>query len=156
MDLKRAIQYNARQFERIVKDLTQDKQRELARPAAEMMQEAIRAKTPVADRTLFRYTEGGKGKGKRKLLAIYTPGNLKRSIQILDLPKSNRLFVGPVSKGGSTGLFRGDKVDGYYAVFVERITPFVRPAADAAETVVMLRLRKDAEAYMNKQISNIQ
>lgn len=62
-------------------------------------------------------------KGMGKVVATYMPGNLARSIRVLDLKKTkNAVYVGAKLKGPKTGTFQGQKADGYYMHMVERGT----------------------------------
>lgn len=94
--------------------------------ASSILVRAMRDGAPVANRTLYRYRNG-------KKVATYEPGNLLRSIKILDHFKNKRAnYVGVAIKprGRGKGRFSGENVDGWYARFVERRTPFIRPAVD--------------------------
>ena len=57
-------------------------------------------------------------------VATYYPGNLKRSIRVLPLRKAKfSVHIGAfMPKRNSRGDFRGNRVDGWYAHFVERGT----------------------------------
>ncbi len=93
--------------------------------AADYLVKAMQEKAPVANRTLYRYKNG-------KRVASYSPGNLKRSIKKLEHFRSKKaVFVGPeiMPRGKGKSDFSGSKVDGWYAQFVERRVPFIRPAA---------------------------
>lgn len=93
--------------------------------AADVLVAAMQEKAPIADRTLYRYKNG-------KRVASYSPGNLKRSIRKLSHFKSKKaIWVGPEikPKGKGKGDFSGNNIDGWYAQFVERKRPFIRPAA---------------------------
>ena len=60
-------------------------------------------------------------KGMGNVVATYMPGNLARSIRVLDLKKAkNAAFVGAkLHKGPLTGTFSGTRADGYYMHMVE-------------------------------------
>ncbi len=100
--------------------------------AAPPIIEAAKANAPQHNAPHHRYKNG-------KKVATYYPGNLRRSIQILPLRRTaNAVLIGPKLGKGASGEFRGRKVDGYYAHFVEYGTetqtpqPFMRPAAAKA------------------------
>jgi len=63
-------------------------------------------------------------KGSGNVVATYMPGNLKRSIRVLDLKRAkNASYVGAkLNKGPATGTFSGTRADGYYMHMVERGT----------------------------------
>lgn len=117
------------------------------RKAAAPLITAIQNGAPQSDREHYRYSTpkiAGNLRapnGEGRIVATYTPGNLKRSIKTLIFRKSAAVFVGPkVDKRGSGGTFSGARTDGYYAHWVEfgapeakiKPSPFVRPAAEAA------------------------
>lgn len=101
------------------------------RPAAELFRDAAKVRAPRSDKPHFRWRKGG------SKVATYNPGNLKRSIMILNdvIPELSQLeafYVGPRY---------GGRPDGFYARWVEFSTdprkkkhpegqPFMRPAWD--------------------------
>jgi len=95
--------------------------------AAKILTESIRSYVPVAPKIVVRYKYKGKnakksGKGEGKIVAIYLPGNLRRSIKVLPLRRTEAVFVGPkLAKGSSSkGFFASNsRVDGWYAHFME-------------------------------------
>ncbi len=60
---------------------------------------------PKAAKTVHRYSNG-------KIVASYSPGNLRRSIGVLPLRRSRSVFVGPRTGGNR-------KNDGWYGHFLE-------------------------------------
>jgi hypothetical protein len=68
-----------------------------------------------------------------KIVATYHPGNLKRAIGLLDLTETVNVFAGVKvqPRGKARGQFKGNRVDGYYARFIEAKNPFIRPSFDA-------------------------
>jgi HK97 gp10 family phage protein len=111
----------------------------MLRDAAKPLVMAARNNAPVGVRVHYRYNQGA-------VVAEYYPGNLKRSLQILDLKKSPDVFVGPKVAKGSKGTFKGRRTDAYYAHMVEYGTsqapaqPFMRPAWSATEGEVRRRV----------------
>lgn len=106
---------------------------------APLLISAIQGRAPESDKPHSRYSGG-------KIKATYYPGNLKRSFRALTFRRSAAVFVGPkLDKGGSGGVFSGQKTDGYYAHWQEfgapaagiPPRPFVKPAAEAAGPVVL-------------------
>lgn len=115
--------------------------------AAPILISAIQGRAPQSDAPHYRYkTPKIAGKlrapnGMGKIHATYIPGNLKRSFKTLVFRKSASVYVGPkLDKQGSGGTFSGQRVDGYYAHWMEYGAPeagigprpFVRPAVSAA------------------------
>ena len=93
--------------------------KEILMPSAKIVQAAAKANIPVAAKPSRRYKAGG------GLTAVYYPGNLRRSIKVLPLKGSkNSLSIGAKWQPfGTKGVFRGARVDGWYAHFVEFGSP---------------------------------
>ena len=91
--------------------------REDLKQAAKILSTAVAIRTHVGKVTHRRYPKlGGRkkaGKGSGNVLGTYRPGNLRRSIRVLNFRRSPAAFVG--AKLGKTP-------DGYYAHMVERGT----------------------------------
>lgn len=114
-------------LKKIEKSLDKGKIKKILKDSAKPLLLAARANVPVSEKTHFRYNtakinrkmRAPKGKGNK--IANYSPGNLKRSIQVLRFRKSrHRIYVGPkVAKRNNKGSFSGRRVDGYYAAWVE-------------------------------------
>lgn len=105
--------------------------------AADLLVDAMKGKAPVASKTLYRYKNG-------KKVASYSPGNLRRSIKKLDhFNSKNAIWVGPqiMPRGKGKGNFSGSNVDGWYARFIERRDPFIRPAAIEAGPKALSEMR---------------
>ena len=86
------------------------------REAAKILSTAVAIRTPVGTKTHKRYqAKKGKraAKGSGTVVATYRPGNLRRSIRVLNFRRSPAAFVGPKL---------GKNPDGYYAHMVERGT----------------------------------
>jgi HK97 gp10 family phage protein len=120
------------------------------RKASPILINAIKQLAPVSDEPHSRY------KGETKI--TYYPGNLRRSFRNLTFRRSPAVWVGPkVDKSGTGIEYKGNKVDGYYAHFVEfgtenqRPHPFVRPAAQTAGPETLRRaiqeLKKQIDSY---------
>lgn len=88
-------------------------------------------------------------KGLGEVAAIYEPGNLRRSIQVLPRYSGrNWLLIGPrLHKGKTSGRFSGRRVDAYYAGMVHNGTvfqtaqPFMEDAAKSVGDLVVAQLR---------------
>ena len=81
--------------------------------AAKILSTAVVIRTPVGDKVHRRYPKrvGARArKGTGKVLATYKPGNLKKSMGILNFRRSNAAFVG-AKLGRKT-------FDGYYSAAV--------------------------------------
>ncbi len=96
------------------------------RKAANVVVAEMRTHITDYDKPVKRYRNG-------KVVATYYPGNLRRAIGVLDLRNTTSVFAGVLvrPRGKSGGNFRGKKVDGYYARFIEAKNPFIRPSFDA-------------------------
>ena len=133
-DAKRLIQ----RLQIIADDVRKDSV-EIMRTAAKPLIADVQMRAPQSNAPHKRYK---KGVG---VVAMYMPGNLKRSINDLRLRrKKNGIVVGPkVAKGDAGGIFSGAKTDAYYAHMVEFGTihsapqPFMRPAVIAKGDTVM-------------------
>jgi len=127
------------------------------REGAKPLVEAIKAGAPVSDEEHYRYLGG-------KVVATYTPGNLKRSIRTMTFRRSGAVFVGPKfsSSSGSKGVFSGNRTDPWYAHIMEleyglsgkRPQPFIRPAAAStgptALRIATVSLKRKIDAYANR------
>lgn len=105
------------QLERWSKDLSKEAQK-IVKPAAELTAREIAARTPVYSKRHYRY------KGGRKV-AEYYPGNLRRSVQDLELKRIAGAVIGPRIEGSKSGKFSGSRTDGYYFRFVDRGAPAI-------------------------------
>lgn len=115
--------------------------------AGNSLKDAMVQRAPQSNRVVKRYKNG-------KLIATYHPGNLKRSIQLLDLRDKANVYVGVKiqPRGKGKGVFSGSNVDGYYAHFVEygrRKRPFIRPAVDAVGSKVLRELENFVAKTLN-------
>lgn len=109
------------------------------RKASGIMINAIRSAAPKSDRPHTRYKAVKFDGSVYREGFTYYPGNLRRSIRVLPLRKTDALFIGPkLDKNPSGDDYKGNKVDGYYAHWVEFGAPeigipprqFVRPAVE--------------------------
>ncbi len=81
--------------------------------AASVIVSASKGAAPMGEKTHSRYSNG-------KVVAVYRPGNLKRSIRILPLIRARQsVLVGPLARGGN--------IDGFYARFLEFGTKHISP-----------------------------
>lgn len=133
-----------------------DRAKGLAKPAlrraAKPIISAAKSKIDDSKAPHHRYKDGQK-------IATYYPGNLRRSIAVLPLRRAKTaVLIGPrLSKAGRAGgEFKGNRVDGYYAHFVEFGTvgqsaePYMRPAAESAGPVALSLAVKELKAEILK------
>ena len=90
--------------------------KKILKPAGEVVRQEIQKRTPISRRRHYRYKSGER-------FATYYPGNLRRSIQDLNLQRTDGVFIGPTIKGFTGGTFSGGRTDGFYARFVDRGAP---------------------------------
>ena len=109
----------------ISKSVTKEEYKDILEKATKPTLQSIKSRVPVHRKVVNRYIDG-------KVVAKYYPGNLKRSIQILDkLNKKQRrytwrfrvvFFGAKLNKGKTTGTFKDNRVDPYYAHMIEHGT----------------------------------
>jgi len=81
--------------------------------AAGVIVSASKGAAPMSTKAHSRYSAG-------KVVAVYRPGNLRRSIRILPLRRAKQsVTVGPLARGGSP--------DGFYGRFLEFGTKYLSP-----------------------------
>jgi hypothetical protein len=121
--------------------------------AGSILRDRLRAKAPSTSRPVYRYEKNSRKKrGEKKIVAVYMPGNLRRSIKVLRHMKDKRnVYVGveiqPPGQGG--GTFSGDRTDGYYVRWLEYnpgTSPFFRNTIASSQSEVMAKL----DAYVKK------
>lgn len=133
-------------------------QQKLLAKAAVPLVKAAKANIPESDEPHYRYRGGSKksGKGKGEIIAVYYPGNLRKSIRTKRLSKSSDVFVGPVTAKSPFGSFGSGKVDGYYAHLVEYGTVYqggvgyMRRALDANKGKVVENIIKGVKDIILK------
>jgi hypothetical protein len=148
--MARATQEIIRGIADIAGELTDGKRRDYAlNKGAAILRDAMVRRTPRADKVVKRYRNG-------KVVAEYHPGNLRRSVKVLAHIKDKRSrYVGveirPRGSGG--GVFSGDTVDGWYALFVEYgryKRPFIRPAVAEAGPQAIGEVRNFVKMILTK------
>jgi HK97 gp10 family phage protein len=120
-DVKDAISMLKRLDSKFTSDFVK---KEILAAPAKVVEQVAKANTPVHHEIVKRYKTSpyvSAGKKDSKVEAHYHPGNLKRSIKVLDFLNTKYLYiVGPEIARKTKGHFRNDKkVDGWYAHFVE-------------------------------------
>lgn len=164
---KKDIQELNNKLANLGKSLDDKTLRKLMRKNAKPFIQAARLKAPVSRRIVHRYNTpklSGKlraPKGSGKIVASYSPGNLGRSINTLPLRRLKRaIIIGPKKqKRNNAGLFRGARVDGFYAHFVEfgtrytQAKPFVAPAWSQTRNQVLRGIESDLNKLILKKAS---
>lgn len=146
---------NLRKFEALL----ESDRKEILRYAAQPLISTIRSATPVGSVVHRRYPSK-KGtarapKGSGTVVATYSPGNLRASIEELtNLRRTDSVWVGPrgrrIKRGGP------NKGDGYYAVMVDNgtknrpATPFFYRSVAVAAPEVKKRLEFGFQVAANK------
>ncbi|MBK8225436.1 MAG: HK97 gp10 family phage protein [Candidatus Obscuribacter sp.] len=124
--------------------------------AAWPMVAAIRDRAPMSPALHKRYKDG-------KEVAIYYPGNLKRSIRVLALRRTkDAVLIGSkLDTSGAGGTFRGNRTDGFYAAMVEYGTidtqpqPFFRPGAAATQDITLTLATKNLKKVIDNYANSI-
>lgn len=153
------LQSAVRKLDALGKAVTRRQRKAMLRKGAKLMRDAARSNIKDAKKTVYRYStpkidgkqRAPKGLG-RKVMPGYSPGNLRRAINVKSLRKSADLFVGPT---------RNKRIDGYYAHFVEFGTRYakgvgyMRKAYNATKGQVADQIIKDAKALFDRTIKKL-
>lgn len=131
---------------------------EVLKKAAIPLVEAAQELAPQSPKIHYDY---GKSGGDHRI--AYYPGNLKKSIQIMEFRRSPSVFVGPkvVKKARAKAYGRNNRnVNAFYASFVEFGTaraaprPYMRPAMDRTKGQIALiaerEFRKVVQEYARR------
>lgn len=167
--MQKEIDIAVKKITSLLKKFDKKQRREILKPAAKIVQTAAKNNVPESDDVHFRYAtakvfDGIRApKGKGNIVAAYHPGNLKRSIRTLLFRKSADVFVGPKISRSTTGEFKGNRVDGFYAHFVEFGTvnmpgsSYMRRAADSSRSSVIATITKEVKERVKdfKQKNNL-
>ena len=137
--------------------------RKILRQAAKPLIQAARNNIGDSDEPHYRYKTSKASsnfkapKGSGNVIAVYHPGNLRKSIRVLTFRKSSDIFVGPkLAKRGSGGHYKGNTVDGYYAAFMEFGTrhmagsAYMRRAVPVATTAVQRIIIDETKKTIDK------
>lgn len=132
--------------------------REVLTKAAQPLVDAARELAPQSERVHYDY---GKSSGDHRI--TYYPGNLKKSIRVLEFRKSPSVFVGPkvVKKARAKAYGRNERnVNAFYASMVEFGTartsaqPYMRPALDRTKGTILMvaerEFRKVVQEYARR------
>lgn len=94
--------------------------------------------------------------GLGNVVAEYHKDNLARSIKPLSLRKMKRgIVIGPAASRSGKGVFKGSRVDGWYAHMVEYKTKNnkrARPFASSAWTMTESRVKADILSLFRKEV----
>jgi HK97 gp10 family phage protein len=141
---QRDIQKVINKLKRLPKEYQGSVLKKVLRRNAKAVVKAAKGNVPVAKKTVKRYING-------KVVATYTPGNLKRSIGVLPLRKTSSVFVGP--RAGERY-----KNDGWYGHFVENGTAFqkgvnyMHKAYLTTKNVVLDGIKRDVQTILKQYI----
>jgi len=146
-------------LDKLYKYAPEFQRKEILKKSAVPLVEAASQKAPKSESNKPRSVKHGEGATSRKI--DYYPGNLKRSIRVLNIKKSKDVFVGPKviwnPKAAAYGKNR-KTVNAYYAHWVEygnrhmNAQPYMRPAWDATRPLVLKILKNEIEATLKKWI----
>ena len=126
--------------------------------ASAILRNRLREKAPSTSRPVYRYEKDkNKKRGQKRIVAVYMPGNLKRSIKVLrHMRDRQNVYVGVEiqPKGQGEGTFSGDRTDGYYVRWLEYrpgLAPFWRNTITATEGEIMQRLEKYVQKVLKEE-----
>ncbi len=132
------------------KELGDKKRRLILRQSAVIFKDAARRLVKVGKKSHKRYKDG-------KVIAEYSPGNLRESINTMTFRRArSAVFIGPRIKKGKFDASNLTLADGYYAHFLEFGTikmqkqPFMRPAFEDNKGLV----KQDIERRVEKVVKD--
>jgi HK97 gp10 family phage protein len=164
MEVKEAI----KKLQLLPKEFRKKERKKVLRKAAKPLIEAAQNNISDSNEPHFRYKTSKASnkmkapKGKGNVIAVYHPGNLRKSIKALTFRRSGDVFVGPrVAKRGSGGHYgKGSRIDGYYAAFMEFGTKdfpgtgYMRRAVPTAtqkvQNIIIQETKKKVEQFARK------
>jgi len=164
--IQKEIDTAVKKLNGLLKQFDRKTQQKILKPGAKMLATAAKNNIPDSDEPHFRYStakvfDGLRApKGKGNVVAVYHPGNLRRSIKTLIFRKSNALFVGPKVSKNKTGSFKGGRTDGYYAHFMEFGTvnfpgiSYMRRAVDSTTSGIIASITKEVTEQVEKYKQN--
>jgi len=166
--LEQEVKEAIKKLQLLPKEFSKKTKRKMLRKAAKPLINAARNNIGDSNEPHYRYKTSKASnklrapKGKGNVVAVYHPGNLRKSIKALTFRKSSDIFVGPrVAKRGSGGHYgKGSRVDGYYDAMVEFGTrntagqAYMRRAVPAATQAVQKKIISETkiiiENFKNK------
>jgi hypothetical protein len=137
-----------RNLEKVLIDYSEKDRKKITRKAAQKIATAARAAPGFKDSKRPHYRIA---RGDNKI--TYNPGNLRKSLKVISLRKSNDAFVGPqfAKKASREYGGAGQPVDGYYAAmlygsgaaFISRVlVPALKRGGPAAQKVLIKESEK--------------
>ncbi len=161
--IDRELHETIKKFRALEKHFAAKEQQGILKEGGKVLVDAVRSKVPDADETVFRYSTPKVRKRKRapkgqgNVIAVYRPGNARRSYRILPLRRTKDIIVGPkVAKKSAAGVFSGRRVDGYYFHMLEYgtrhfgpIAPIRRGLAES-KGAINVSLRRGFQKHMKK------
>lgn len=157
-----------KKFRAVEKHFSVKERRNILKEGGKVLVASVRSKIPEADDDVFRYSTPKVKKKKRapkgsgNVVAVYTPGNARRSYKILDLRKTPDVIVGPKTSSKGGGVFSGSRVDGYYFHMLEYGTRFmpalapIRRGLAEAKGFINNKLRTGFEKHMKRFVQKNQ
>jgi len=134
--LEKDVQATIKKLKALDKHFSAKERKPILKDGAKVLVNNVRNNIPEADENVYRYStpkvkrKQRAPKGTGNVVAVYTPGNARRSYRILPLRKTDDVYVGPkVAKKNTHGIFSGGRVDGYYFHILEYGTRFVGAVA---------------------------
>jgi len=155
--LNKDVKETIKTLNKLPKVLRKEVRKEILKKAAVPMVEAAKQNVPISTNEHFDYG-ATTNKGGEKDRTRYLPGNLKKSIRLIEFLKSWDIFLGPkIQKNPRAKTYgRNERnVNAYYAGFVEFGTahsapqPFMRPAFDATKLTVLSIIAREVEKEVN-------
>jgi len=164
--LEKDVQATIKKLRALDKHFSGKQRRAVLVDAAKVLVNNVRSNIPEADEDVYRYStpkvkrKQRAPKGQGNVVAVYTPGNARRSYRVLPLRKTDEVFVGPkVSKKSTHGIFSGSRVDGYYFHLLEygsrhmsAIAP-IRRGLTQSIGQINHKLRTGFEKHMDKYVN---
>ena len=145
-DLNKQIDAVMRDLDRVLVDYSEKDRKRITRKAAQKVATAARRNPGFSDSSKPHFRKSGSNRIE------YKPGNLRRSIGVVSLRRSQDAFVGPrfATKRATTYGGVGNPVDGYYAAmlfgsaaaFQSRV---LNPALRNGKTAALAILNKESE-----------
>lgn len=152
VNFNRQVDATFKRLERAIADYSRKDRRSITRKAAQKIAVQARKTTAFKNSKLPHYRKDGFRRIK------YNPGNLRRSLRVLKLGKSQDAFVGPQfakNKAAEYGK-SGQPVDGYYAAMIwgtslAFISQVLIPALRKGRGAALSILRKESAKAIAKR-----
>ena len=161
--LEKDVQDTIKKLRALEKHFSAKERRPVLIGGAKILVSNVRNNIPEADEDVYRYStpkvkrKKRAPKGHGNVVAVYTPGNARRSYRVLPLRKTEDVYVGPkVAKKSTHGIFSGNRVDGYYFHILEFGSRFqsavapIRRGLTQSIGQINHKLRTGFEKHMSK------